>query len=62
MKKETNEVEEKIDVVGPNFEQLSETEMIKVQGAGDTEVETTPVISASFKASVAVAKTFKGKC
>lgn len=63
MEKEINEVKEvQTDLVGPDFEQLTETEMIAAQGAGDTEGELTPAISASFLASVAVAKTFKGHC
>ena len=56
-------------VVGDSFEDLKVEEMTDIQGAGDVDAETTPVISAtivsasaSFEVSVRVTKTCNGHC
>ncbi len=64
LKKEINQ-----EAVGKAFEDMEVTEMAEVQGAGDVDAETTPVIVttagaayATYKASVYVTKTVKGHC
>lgn len=68
MSKEKNDLENvenvETNAVGKEFEELTENEMIDVQGAGDIEGEAVSLaaIAVSFSLSLTVVKTLKSKC
>ena len=51
-------------VVGESFEDLSISEMMKIQGSGDITPESTPVCAAfaTLASGIALVKTIKGNC